>query len=66
MTRLEKIEADISSLTGEDLARFRAWFDAYDSDRFDAGIEKNAANGALDALAEAALADFAEERTRRL
>ena len=66
MTRLEKIEADIASLTGEDLARFRAWFDAYDSDRFDAAIEQDAANGALDAHADAALVDFAAGRTRLL
>ena len=66
MTRLAKIEADVSSLSGEELARFRTWFDAYDADRFDAAIEQDAANGALDALAEATLADFAAGRTRRL
>ena len=66
MTRLEKIEADISRLSGEELARFRAWFDVYDADRFDAAIEQDAANGALDALADIALADFAAGRTRRL
>ena len=63
MTRLEKIEADISSLSGEDLARFRAWFDAYDSDRFDTAIQQDAANGTLDALGDDALADF--EATQR-
>ena len=66
MTRLEKIEAEISSLSGEDLAHFRAWFDHYDSDRFDAAIEQDAASGTLDAHADAALADFAAGRTRRL
>ncbi|TFF27378.1 hypothetical protein E3C22_02665 [Jiella endophytica] len=66
MTRLEKLEAEIAALSGDDLVRLRAWFDAYDSDRFDAAIEADATAGALDALADAALADFDTGRTRRL
>ncbi|MEF2551074.1 hypothetical protein VQ042_06810 [Aurantimonas sp. A2-1-M11] len=66
MTRVEKIEAEIASLSGAERARLRAWFDAYDADRFDAAIAQDAASGTLDALADAALADFQAGRTRPL
>ncbi|MCB8838029.1 hypothetical protein [Aurantimonas sp. VKM B-3413] len=66
MTRLEQIERDVSALSAEDLAKFRAWFERYDSDRFDAAIERDTQSGALDRFADAALAEFTAGRTRRL
>ena len=63
---MENIEAEIAALSGAELARLRAWFDAYDADRFDAAIAHDAAAGTLDTLADAALADLQAGRTRRL
>jgi hypothetical protein len=56
MTTAEDIEKAVEQLAPRELARFRAWFEAFDADRFDAAIERDAKAGKLDALAEEALA----------
>jgi hypothetical protein len=55
MSRVEQIEQAVLSLPPEDLAAFRAWFIAFDADRWDDQIEKDALSGKLDALANEAL-----------
>jgi hypothetical protein len=52
----EDIEKAIEQLPPRELARFRAWFEAFDADQFDAAIERDVQAGKLDALAEEALA----------
>jgi hypothetical protein len=64
MTKLEDIEKAISALAPKELARFRAWFDAFDAARFDERIERDARAGKLDGLADAALADLKAGRIR--
>ena len=66
MVTVEDIENAVASLSGDEFARFRAWFDALDGERFDARIARDAANGALDALAEAALDDYRKGKARDL
>ncbi len=51
----EDIEKAIQQLDARELARFRAWFEVFDADRFDAAIERDAAAGRLDTFAEEAL-----------
>jgi hypothetical protein len=63
---VEDLEKAVASLTQRELDRFRAWFDAFDSARFDARIERDAQGGALDRLAEAAAADHRAGRTREI
>jgi hypothetical protein len=58
MTTAEDIEKAVEQLPGPELARFRAWFEAFDADRFDAAIERDANAGGLDAFAEEALAAY--------
>ena len=58
MKTVEDIEKAIEQLSPNELARFRAWFDAFDADRFDAAIERDACNGKLDAIAEEAIAAY--------
>jgi hypothetical protein len=53
----EDIEKAVEQLPPRELARFRAWFEAFDASRFDAAIERDAQAGKLDALAEEALAE---------
>ena len=53
----EDIEKAIEQLRPRELARFRAWFEAFDANRFDAAIERDAQAGKLDGLAEEALAE---------
>jgi hypothetical protein len=56
MTTAEDIEKAIEQLDPRELARFRVWYEAFEADRFDAAIERDAHAGKLDALAEEALA----------
>ena len=46
----------IEQLPPGELAQLRAWFEAFDADRFDAAIERDANSGKLDAFAEEAVA----------
>jgi hypothetical protein len=66
MTKLEDIEKAIAKLASADLARFRAWFEEFDSARFDEKIERDAQSGRLDRLAEQAIADHRNGRSREL
>ena len=66
MTTAEDIEKAIEQLPPQELARFRAWFEAFDADRFDAAIERDANAGRLDAFAEEALAAYRAGQSRDL
>ena len=48
------------------LARFRAWFEAFDAVQFDGTIERDVQAGKLDRLAEEALAAHRAGRSREL
>jgi hypothetical protein len=63
---LSDLEKAVATLAADDLARFRAWFDAFDAERFDEKIERDAASGKLDRLADAALGDLRSGRAREL
>jgi predicted transcriptional regulator len=62
----EDIEKAIEQLPPHELARFRAWFEAFDAGQFDAAIERDAQAGKLDALAEEALAEHRTGGSREL
>lgn len=66
MTKVEDIAKAVSELAPDELSRFRAWFEAFDAERFDAKIERDIAAGRLDSLADEALADLRGGRTRPL
>lgn len=66
MGKIEDIEKAVSELSDDELARFRAWFEAFDARLFDEKIERDAEAGRLDRLAEDALADHRAGRTREL
>ena len=63
---VEEIEKAVAQLPPDDLARFRAWFEEFEAARFDRKIEQDAAAGRLDRLAEQALADYRQGRTREI
>ena len=63
---VEDIEKAVAKLTARELDQFRAWFDEFDSARFDAKIERDARAGKLDRLADAAVEDFRKGRAREL
>ena len=66
MTTLEDIEKALTKLPADQLAEFRAWFEAFEADRFDERIERDAKAGRLDRVAEEALANFRAGRAREL
>jgi len=66
MTKLEQIEKSVSELNQDELNAFAQWFDELKARRWDARFETDARSGALDALADKALADFKAGRTRPL
>jgi hypothetical protein len=66
MTTAEDIEKAIEQLSPRELARFRAWFEKFDSRQFDAAIERDAQAGKLDALADEAIAAHRTGRSREL
>ncbi len=66
MTKLEEIEAAVAELAPRELERFRSWFEEFQSARFDEKIERDASNGKLDRLADTAVADHRQGRTREL
>ena len=66
MTKVEKLEKDIRDLSPKQLADFRRWFIEFDGAVWDREIEADVAAGKLDALADAALADHAAGRSRKL
>ncbi len=66
MSTVEDIEQAVSKLPPDDLARFRAWFEAFEAAHFDEKIERDAKSGKLDRLAEQALADYRAGHAREL
>ena len=66
MTKLERIEQDVSGLTKEDLKKFSAWFDAFKSDLWDAQIAADVEAGKLDGLIARAKEQVAAGKVRAL
>ena len=66
MSTVKDLEKAVSNLPAEELAEFRAWFEAFEAARFDEKIERDAKSGKLDRLAEQAAADYRRGRAREL
>lgn len=64
MNRVEKLESEIQSLSDDELASFRAWFEEYDWKAWDRQLERDISEGKLDSLAEEAVADHKSGRTK--
>ena len=63
---VEELEKAITQLPQDQLRKFRAWYEKFDSDAWDEQIEKDAAAGNLDALAEAAIVDHKAGKSKEL
>lgn len=66
MSRLENLEKTVLELDGQELEEFSRWFEALLAERFERAIGDDVESGALDRLADQALADFRDGRTRAL
>ena len=65
MSTVEEIEQAVARLAEEQLAEFRAWYEQFSADAWDRQIEEDIAAGKLDALADAAFADYRAGRQHR-
>lgn len=63
---VQEIEAAVSQLSPDDLARFAEWFEEYRADEWDRQIEADARAGRLDALLAEVDAEIEREGTRPL
>lgn len=66
MTKLEKIEQDISTLAPAEVRKLADWLAEYQAELWDKQISSDAEAGKLDGLAEQALADHRAGLTRPL
>ncbi len=63
---IEEIENEIINLPQDQLRKFRAWYEAFDSNAWDEQIKHDVATGKLDTLANAAIADHKVGRSTKL
>ena len=59
---IEDLEKAVAGLPPEQYAEFRTWFEAFEADRFDRKIERDAQAGKLDRLADQAVDDLRKRR----
>ena len=62
MTSLPDIERAVKQLTERQLAEFRAWFERFDAEQWDAQLERDVAEGRLDRSAREATDDLKHGR----
>ena len=58
MTKIQRLESEVKSLSAQELAAFRAWYEKFDANSWDKQIEADAEAGKLDKLAAQAIADY--------
>lgn len=66
MSKVEQIESQVSKLSQQELAQFRAWYAAFDADAWDRQLEQDVASGKLDSMAGKALEAHGAGKTRAL
>jgi hypothetical protein len=66
MTKIQKIEKEVKSLSPKELAEFRDWFQEFDASAWDAQLEADARGGKLDRLADEALAEHGRGESKAL
>jgi hypothetical protein len=66
MTKLEKIEQDISALDPMDVRKLADWLDEYKAELWDRQMEADAKAGKLDKFIEEARREIAEGKVRPL
>ena len=66
MGTVHEIETAISKLSRQELVALRDWFFQFDSVAWDKQFEEDVARGRLDELADEALADVREGRSREM
>ena len=55
---VKELQAAVSRLSSQELARFREWFEEFEAKMWDEQFEKDVGSGKLDHLADQAIADL--------
>ena len=66
MGKIERLEQEIRALSDEEFAELRRRIMEYDAEAWDRQIEADVKAGKLDRLAEEALRDYGEGRTKEI
>jgi hypothetical protein len=66
MTKIERLEREVAALSPDELDEFRRWFAEFDAATWDERLAADAQSGALDRVADEALADHRAGRSRPL
>ena len=66
MSRLEKIQNQLTELSSAELAVFRKWFSEFDAAAWDQQFESDVKTGRLDVLTDAALKNHAAGRSKEI
>jgi len=66
MSLVKELEQAVRRLSREDLIAFRHWFAEFDQQMWDGELEQDVAAGRLDHLADEALDELRQGRTRPL
>ncbi|NQU33854.1 MAG: hypothetical protein HQ521_11505 [Bacteroidetes bacterium] len=63
---LKNLEKEVAQLPQPDLIKFRAWYEKFDSDKWDEQIEGDVSKGKLDSLAEIAVSEHLNGKSKEL
>ena len=63
---LQQLEKTVSELSPDQLSRFRAWFLAFDADKWDEQLKGDVAAGRLDQLADDAIGEHRAGKSSKL
>jgi hypothetical protein len=66
MSTIEKIKTTILTLAPDEFQKLRQWFSDVDYQRWDEQVERDIADGKLDALAEEAISEFKAGQCREI
>ena len=66
MATVQKIEKEVSNLSREELAEFRAWFEEFDAAIWDKQFEEDVRSGKLDEFVEEAIKDFEKGKFKEI
>ncbi len=64
--RVDEIKSAVAQLSGQDLDKFRAWYNEYEAKVWDNKIEEDIKTGKLGKLANEAIKDFEANRCSEL
>lgn len=66
MNTVKELEKAVTDLSPDQLAEFRAWYEAFDAAMWDKQFEDDVQSGKLDRVAEKSVADYRKGKVKPL